>query len=372
MNILVIPTWYPSGKDKLMGNYHKEFCEALAQRKGIHVNMLFIERERLNNPIKYLLMPKSDVIKENGYKTYIKRMLNVEPINFAWQLKKYVKVLDKAFREYLKENPKPDIIHAMVTLPAGYAACKIGEKYKIPVVVTEHSSYFKRFFEGINKEYGTYVLNHSKFTTVSNFMARDMKKYTSDCEVLPNVVSTTIFEKERKKIKGLKLVTVSALRQGKRIDDIIAALKMLIEGNNELNPKLTIVGDGFLEDYYKEKCHELGMDNYVDFVGRKTKEQIAQILLENNILSFQLNDMNHSVNLQTKEFLRENDEYAFLLDIENQKSQITLKKEQYNLQVLVEYANLLTNKNEIQLSYFIETDDHENVLTIELEEGREK
>ena len=43
-----------------------------------------------------------------------------------------------------------------------------------------------------------------------------------------------------------------------------------------------------------------------------------------------------------------------------------MKKEQYNLQVLVEYANLLKNKNDIQLSYFIETDDHENVLKIEL------
>ena len=101
-------------------------------------------------------------------------------------------------------------------------------------------------------------------------------------------------------------------------------------------------------------------------------EENIPALLENNILSCQLNNMKHSVNLQTKEFIRENDEYAFLLDIENQKSQITLKKEQYNLQVLVEYANLLTNKFEIQLSYFIETDDHENVLTIELEEGREK
>ena len=66
MNILVIPTWYPSGKDKLMGNYHKEFCEALAENKDIHVDMLFIERERLNNPIKYLFMPKEDIVKEKG------------------------------------------------------------------------------------------------------------------------------------------------------------------------------------------------------------------------------------------------------------------------------------------------------------------
>ena len=100
-------------------------------------------------------------------------------------------------------------------------------------------------------------------------------------------------------------------------------------------------------------------------------EENVPALLEDNILSFQLQNMEHSVNLATKEFIRENDEYAFLLDIAHQKSEITLKKEQYNLQVLVEYANLLKNKNEIQLSYFIETDDHENVLKIKLEEGRE-
>ncbi len=106
------------------------------------------------------------------------------------------------------------------------------------------------------------------------------------------------------------------------------------------------------------------------------KEVIREVnipgTMENDILSFQIKDMNHTLDFNTKTFLRENDDYAFLLDIENQKSQILLKKEQYTLQVLVEYANLLTNKNEIQLSYFIETEDHENVLTIELGEGREK
>ena len=282
MNILVIPSWYPSGKDKLMGIYHKEFCEALAKRKNINVNMLYIERERLNNPIKYLLMKKEYIINEKGYKTYIKRMLNVSKLNYDWQMKRYIKVLDKALQKYLKNNPKPDIIHAMVTLPAGYAACKLGKKYNIPIVITEHSSYFKRFFEGEDQKYGDFVLKHSTFTTVSNFMAKFMKKYISVCEVLPNMVDTDIFMKKRKKITELKLVTTSALRQGKRIDDIFKALKILVETKN-LNPKLTVIGDGFLENYYKNKCHELGMDKYVLFVGRKTKEEISKILLENNI-----------------------------------------------------------------------------------------
>jgi len=283
MNILVIPSWYPNGTDKLMGIYHKEFSAALADRKNINVNMLYIDRQRLNAPIKYLFMKKKEIIKEISYKTYIKKMLDVHKINFDWQMKKYYKALESNFKTYLKNNPKPDILHAHVTIPAGYSACKLGKKYNIPVVVTEHASYFKRFFEGKNKKYGDYVLENSYFTTVSNFMAKEINKLGYKCDIIPNLIETDIFNKERKKVKGLKIVTVSALRDGKKIDDIIKALKIIIEEKKIKDAKLTIIGDGFLEDFYKQKCTELKMNEYVDFIGRKTKEEIADVLLKNNV-----------------------------------------------------------------------------------------
>ena len=96
------------------------------------------------------------------------------------------------------------------------------------------------------------------------------------------------------------------------------------------------------------------------------EEENIECVLKDDILYFTLGDMSHTLDFKNKTFLRENDDYSFLLDIENEKSEINLKKEQYNLQVLVEYANLLKNKNDIQLSYFIETDNNENVLKIEL------
>ena len=95
-------------------------------------------------------------------------------------------------------------------------------------------------------------------------------------------------------------------------------------------------------------------------------EENIKVYLKDERLYFTLKDMSHTLNFKKKTFLRENDDYSFLLDIENEKSEIKLKKEQYTLQVRVEYANLLKNKNDIELSYFIETDDHENVLKIEL------
>lgn len=281
MNVLVIPSWYPNGTDKLMGIYHKEFCAALAKREKIKVNMLYIDRQRLNAPLKYLGMKKKEIVEEKGYQVYIRKMLDIHKINPDWELKKYTKIMEKAFKEYLKTNEMPDVLHAEVSIPAGYAASIIGKKYHIPVVVTEHASYFERFFTGNNKKYTDFIIKNAYYTTVSNYMAKIASKFTKTCGVIPNLVDTESFKRKRKKIEGLKLITVAGLRQGKRIDDIIAALKIIIE--KESSASLTVIGDGFLESEYKRKCHELGMDEYVHFVGRKTKEEIAEALTNHNI-----------------------------------------------------------------------------------------
>ena len=277
MKVLVIPTWYPSGKDKLIGQYHKEFTEAL-NKFGVDANMLYIERMRLNNPLKYLFAKKKNVIAEDNYKVYIQRMLNIGRVSFDLQLKSYVKKMDKAFKEYLKHNDKPDILHAMVTIPAGYAACKLGEKYNIPVVVTEHSSYFERYFKNPNqKKYGMYVLKNSTFSTVSNYTKNIMLKYTDKCFVLPNLVNTNIFNSSinRKIDKTFNLISVCALREGKNLDVAFRAIKKLIDEGMDIH--YDIVGDGFYEDIYKKAASEEGVNDYVTFLGRKNKKEISKI-----------------------------------------------------------------------------------------------
>ncbi len=282
MKVLVIPAWYPNGDDKLMGIYHKEFCEALGTLSDIDVNMLFIERERLIAPIKFMFMKKKEVIKEKNYNVFITRMLNVERISKKWQLNRYVKKMEKAFLDYLKDNPKPDVIHAQVTLPSGYAAALIGEKYHIPVVVTEHATYYKDFFKEENIKYTEYVLKHCYFTAVSKYMLKDLPDYVK-CSHLPNLVDVDSFKIPRKEIKGLRIAKVCAFRKGKRVEDLLEALKIIIDEKKIDDVKLTIVGSGYLDSFYKERCQELGLNSYVEFVGRKNKKEIAEILNKCNM-----------------------------------------------------------------------------------------
>lgn len=283
MKVLMIPTWYPNGKDQLMGIYHKEFCEAISKDPEIDIDMLFVETTRLSEPFKSLIAKKWEVIQEKGYKVYISRMVNLNKISTKWQFKRYVKRVEKAFQKYLETNSKPDILHAQVTLPAGYATCLIGEKYNIPVVVTEHASHFYEFFEGENAKYANYVLEHAYFTSVSKYMLDKLPKDVKRKAVIPNLVDTEAFKLDRKPIKGLRIANVSAFRSGKRIEDLLASIKVIVNQKKIDDVKLTIVGDGYLNSYYKNKCHELNIDKYVEFVGRKTKKEITEILNQNNI-----------------------------------------------------------------------------------------
>ena len=43
MKVLVIPSWYPEGNDRLMGIYHKDYCMAISNK--IDVDMIYIYRQ---------------------------------------------------------------------------------------------------------------------------------------------------------------------------------------------------------------------------------------------------------------------------------------------------------------------------------------
>lgn len=113
-----------------------------------------------------------------------------------------------------------------------------------------------------------------------------------------------------------------------------------------------------------------------DFMHKLTLYKGEEVVLNqkikvdknNNLLKFNLEDCITTIDLESKLFTRENEEYIFLLDIQKEKCEIKLKKEDYLLQVNVEYAILLKNQNELKLNYLIETDDNPMSLVIRKDE----
>lgn len=85
LHVLVIPTWYPNGEDKLIGVYHKLFCTALAEY-GVKTNMLYADRQGLSSLPKYPTMQKLYEESNTGYVTYCRRMLDISKFSADAQL----------------------------------------------------------------------------------------------------------------------------------------------------------------------------------------------------------------------------------------------------------------------------------------------
>lgn len=287
LHVLVVSTWYPHGQDSLIGIYHKQFCKALAEA-GVKVNMLHIDVKPISSSIVYPFKKKKYFVEEEGYRTYFRLMLNRRRLSQIWQQEAYTKKLEKLYAEYEAEYGRPDIIHAQVMVPAGYACCVLGKKLGVPVIITEHATYYQKFFTDWYIPYTKYVTENADMITC---VGVPMKEYLQTVQgvparILPNIVDCSLFArpKAEKEDDVLRFVTVCAMRHGKNVRRGLEALAKLRK-DNKLPPfRYTVVGDGYLLKGYKENAREFGIDDCVDFVGQKTHEEIAEILSKSDIM----------------------------------------------------------------------------------------
>ena len=131
------------------GIYFKEQAEML--NNYCNINILNIERisvKFLSKFFNFILKRNKFIISGNivNYKYLDYTLKNIE-----LRVKLFEKNVLKSFELYLKSFSLPEVIHAQVTYPAGYAAFLIGKKYNVPFIVTEHSSNFENYYSLFNK-----------------------------------------------------------------------------------------------------------------------------------------------------------------------------------------------------------------------------
>ena len=145
MHILEIPSFFTP--------YGGEFCldQAKALKAvGHEVRILSNVQLALTIGAKdYFSLPYRFYEHEMDGITICQSFQRGVPKAIRWNAKRWVAVVCQMFDDYVARYGKPDILHAHCAKWAGYAAMKIGWKYGIPYVITEHLS--KLVFE---KEFG--------------------------------------------------------------------------------------------------------------------------------------------------------------------------------------------------------------------------
>jgi len=198
----------------------------------------------------------------------------------------YYRGIKKTIEKIHREFPF-DIIHAHVALPDGYGALLVNRVYKKPLVVTIHGLDMATtiYRNDRCKQCILEVLEAaSKVICVSNKLRKQCLGVYDDeakFKVISNGISPDkILEAPghlREEYKGKKvLLTVGWLYKLKGHDYVIKVLPEIIGRVPEL--VYLIVGSGPEEGCLKQLVDQLGLNDYVEFCGRKDHETVMKYM----------------------------------------------------------------------------------------------
>jgi len=275
-NVLVIPTWFPSKGKPLHGISVLEHIKAISLFNKVAV--LYLEMDNNLKRKKYLItisqIDKIKIIRIKYRKT-----------KFAFFLKLVLYI--KGIKFLISSGFRIDIIHAHVYY-AGFFAVILGKIFRIPVIVTEHSSSIPlRKLNLINQFIMRYTFRQASFVCpVSLDLANSIKDYgvKAKFRVIPNTVNSDLFfSPEDKVVRATKIILfVGSLQPIKGLEFLIYALYNLRKKRQDF--VLKIIGDGPYKFNYENLTEELGLSEIVEFCGIKSKEKVAEIMRYSDFL----------------------------------------------------------------------------------------
>jgi teichuronic acid biosynthesis glycosyltransferase TuaC len=188
-----------------------------------------------------------------------------------------------------------DIIHGEFSFPDGWVAARLGQRYGVPVVITEHAPWRPWMDDyKLVRSQALWAARKCAFhIAVSRSVREEIAHFTGDSpglRVIPNGVDTSLFTlpPTRRQRKLDQILFVGAVRPVKGLDVLLKALRLLKDNGRAL--KLLVIGDAFYRAYRAEydrlrlMARELDLESQVDFVGGKTPDQLVPYMQESAML----------------------------------------------------------------------------------------
>lgn len=205
--------------------------------------------------------------------------------------------LQRLYNRAVREFGRPDVLHAHFTDYA-YLAAKLKEKEHFPLVVTEHSSLVnqERLPKDIAGAVKTAFAAADRLIAVSPALAQHMEEHSKrHVEWIPDMVDTELFcysdyhERQRALREEVEMeeeggefsfLSCGNLRKIKRMDVLIKAFAKAFAECPKV--RLTICGQGEEEGALRKLIHDLGMEERIQMLGLRPREEIAQRLSDSD------------------------------------------------------------------------------------------
>jgi teichuronic acid biosynthesis glycosyltransferase TuaC len=188
-----------------------------------------------------------------------------------------------------------DLIHAHFIYPDGVLAARLGRRYGLPVVTTEHAPWLPWFgrhprvrrlvASALPRIQVVSVVSERLRDTVIGAMGRDILT-----ELIPNVVDTDTFvpREDGEQADPNQILFVGVVRHVKGLDILVRALARLAHRVPDV--KLRVVGAPFYRGYARDAdqvralIHALGLSSRVDFTGQASPTEVAEAMRQSAVL----------------------------------------------------------------------------------------
>lgn len=287
MHILVIPSAYPTKEFPLSSIFYKEQSLAVKEA-GNKVGVIFSETRRVSRMSYNMLRENHFQISsydEDGLITYRLHGWNIFTMRGMLGINFWVKQSLSLFKEYIKKEGIPDIIHVHSALYGGLVAKEIKRKYGIPFIITEHSS---SVLQGELRTHDIPILkevyeNANKIVSVGGALKNSIKNYTNnEVYVIPNIVDINRFSivSSNKKRKEFTFISICHLKDNKNVDLTIKAFSEVLKVYKD--SKLIVVGDGSEKSNLIEIAKNLNVIDKIEFVGAVSREKLNSYINKAN------------------------------------------------------------------------------------------
>lgn len=217
-----------------------------------------------------------------GYSTH-----QIEADMYDWGVRREVQRIHREFPF--------DLIHAHFTYPDGVVAARLGQRYNVPVIITEHAPW-RPWMENYPRvrQQAIWASRVCAFHLAVSHYARDtIVHFVGESDKL-RVISvgvnaddfTPLPEGHRPDLN--RILYVGQLNFTKGLDILLKAMRQLVERRPQL--RLTLVGGSFYkhkllqEQKIRSLSHELGLDECVEFVGEKSPREVAEYMRRSALL----------------------------------------------------------------------------------------
>lgn len=282
IRVAIVASWYPSPEQPYIGLFIRAQACALAQVCDVAVVVPRMVSWRRVASGRW--GPKQWVEHLGPVAVFGQRWCQPFPrFPAAWSLASSVRAVEGGFEALLTQCGRPDVLHAHVALPGGYAAVKIGRKYGIPVVLTEHTGPLRDVLlksELHRKTFGETLHAARRVIGVSPEMQRQIAEFAPAVPVtiVPNLVRTQYFVPPAETVPAADRITFLLMgllveRKGGRY--LIEAVRQLVACGSR-GFRVLIGGDGPARKPWQSLVAQYGLQSHIQFLGALDDEELRR------------------------------------------------------------------------------------------------